>query len=410
MTEREVDVTSIAAGGDGVARSEGLVVFTPRTAPGDRAVVSVEAKGRFARGALRTLLTPSPARVDPPCRHYTRDRCGGCQLQHLAYAAQLDAKRGIVRDAFERIAKRAPPPVAVRASEREWRYREKLTLALRRRPDGTWYGGLHPYDAPGRVFVLEDCPITSERVVGAWREILAASRFFPDERELRGAVRALDEGVSFVLEGARAWARADEFQRAAPSVTALWWAPEGRRARLVADRRERPVPGASFAQVNPAVAAALRARVAELVMAHRPATVVDAYAGTGDTAVLLAERGARVTAIEVDRDASAWSASRLPAGSRAVAGRVEDAIAAALPADVVLVNPPRTGVDERVTAALAACAPAPRALIYVSCNPATLARDVARLPAYAIRSLEAFDMFPQTAHVETVCELVPEAA
>jgi 23S rRNA (uracil1939-C5)-methyltransferase len=109
----------------------------------------------------------------------------------------------------------------------------------------------------------------------------------------------------------------------------------------------------------------------------------------------------------VDADATNRCATLLPEGSRALAGRVEDRLAAALPADVVLLNPPRTGLHERVTDTLQSVSPAPRAVIYVSCDPATLARDLARLPRYRIASLRAFDMFPQTAHVETVCELVP---
>jgi 23S rRNA (uracil1939-C5)-methyltransferase len=117
-----------------------------------------------------------------------------------------------------------------------------------------------------------------------------------------------------------------------------------------------------------------------------------------------------VTAIELDAAAAAWCAQRLPAGSRAIAGRVEDALPTALPADVVILNPPRAGVDARVTSTLEQATPAPRAVIYVSCDPATLARDIARMPRWRIASLLAFDMFPQTAHVETVCELVPEAA
>ncbi|HEX5580774.1 MAG TPA: hypothetical protein VFX39_04300, partial [Gemmatimonadaceae bacterium] len=131
-------------------------------------------------------------------------------------------------------------------------------------------------------------------------------------------------------------------------------------------------------------------------------------AGAGDTAAALAARGVRVTAVELDREAAAWAAARLPEGSRAVAARVEDALDDLLPADVVILNPPRGGVDERVTAALAARPP--RAIVYVSCNPATLARDLARLPGLRPAGVVAFDMFPQTAHVETVCELVPEGA
>jgi 23S rRNA (uracil1939-C5)-methyltransferase len=408
----EVEVESIAAGGDGVARvaepdGGALVVFLPRTAPGDRGRARIERKGRFARGEMVELLRPSPARVEPPCPHYTRDRCGGCQLQHLRYEAQLEAKGGIIADALRRIGRRdvAPPPVA--ASERQWRYRRKLTLALRRR-GGRWIAGLHPYDAPGRVFELADCPITDERVVAAWREIMGAQRFLPRAAELRGAVRLLGDGVSLVLEGGTAWPNARELFEAVPAIQALWWEPEGGRRRLLHDRRRDPSPGASFVQVNAEVAGRLWAEVEERVLALRPATVVDAYSGAGDTAVRLAERGARVTAIEADREAARWCGTRLPTGSRALAARVEDVLAEALPADVVILNPPRTGLHERVPELLEA-APPP-VVIYVSCNPATLARDLARLAGYRVASLRAFDMFPQTAHVETVCELVREAA
>jgi 23S rRNA (uracil1939-C5)-methyltransferase len=136
-----------------------------------------------------------------------------------------------------------------------------------------------------------------------------------------------------------------------------------------------------------------------------PRTAIDAYAGAGQTASLLSQAGIVVTAIELDPDASEWSSSILRAPSRALQGRVEDLLPGALPADLVILNPPRAGVDERVTQTLEANASHIRSLIYVSCNPATLARDVARLPSYGIENVRAFDMFPQTAHVETVCEL-----
>jgi len=409
VSDVEVEIESIAAGGDGVARAGGLVVFVPRTAPGDAASVRVAARGRFARGELRELRRASPARVEPPCPHYTRDRCGGCQLQHMTYSEQLAAKRGIVRDALARIGRRSVSLPEIRPSPEEWRYRRKLTLHLRRR-DGGWIAGLHPYDDARAVFQLHDCPITDARVVGVWRQILAAGELLPRAAALRGAVRLLDDGASLVLEGGAAWPVARRFMDAVPGVSSLWWGRGEERPRLLHERRAVASPGASFAQVNPAVAAALREHVVERVGAYSPSVVVDAYAGAGDTAAPIAARGARVTAIEIDRAAAEWCASRLPPGSRAVAGRVEEEIGAALPADVVLVNPPRTGLDERVPAALVGAHPPARAIIYVSCNPATLARDVTRLRGYAVASLLAFDMFPQTAHVETVCELVPEAA
>ncbi|HEX5580339.1 MAG TPA: TRAM domain-containing protein, partial [Gemmatimonadaceae bacterium] len=168
MTERaRVEIESIAAGGDGVARVDGLVVFVPRSAPGDVGVVDYELRGRLARGRMVELERASAARVEPPCPHYTADRCGGCQLQHLGYEAQLAAKGRIVSDALARIGGHAVASPEVRPSPRPWRYRRKLTLALRR-VGSRWVSGLHPYDAPGRVFDLVDCPITDERVLAAW--------------------------------------------------------------------------------------------------------------------------------------------------------------------------------------------------------------------------------------------------
>jgi 23S rRNA (uracil1939-C5)-methyltransferase len=406
-------IDSIAAGGDGVARHEGLVVFVPRSAPGDVVQAAVTVQGRFARGQLVAIERPSAQRVEPPCVHYVRDRCGGCQLQHLAYGAQLAAKAGIVRDGFERIGRRAVTAPGVRASEPQWRYRRKLTLAMRRLRDGRWIAGLHPHDSPAWVFDLADCPITDERVLATWAELRAAFALLPPgATRLRGAVLGFDDGgASFVLEGGTRWPRAREFFDAVPSLVALWWEPERGPRRLVASRERSGEPTTGFVQVNPAMAGRLAADVVARVRAHAPRRVVDAYAGAGDVAYELAKGGAvQVTAIELDAAQTVWSQARLPRGSRAISGLVEDLLPQALPADVVILNPPRAGVDERVTATLAAATPRPRAIVYVSCNPATLARDVGRLPGWRVAHLESYDMFPQTAHVETLCELVPEDA
>ena len=391
-------------------------MFVPRTAPGDRVRVELEARKRFARGTLQELLSPSDSRIEPLCYHYRVDRCGGCQLQHMSYDAQLNAKGGIIRDALARIGKRSIDVPDVVPSERQWRYRGKLTLALRRADDGRgdWTIGLHPFDDPVRVFQLADCPITDERVVNIWRDVMEARDLFPPATELRASVRLLDEGAAIVMEGGNEWPMRSAFFERVQSATALWWKPLHRPRALVAERYsverrgQGAVAGASFTQVNPEVATLLHGYVVDRARGYRPITLIDAYAGSGATAVRLAERGARVVAIESDRDAAARCASLLPEGSRAIAGRVEDELERALPADVVIVNPPRTGLHERVTALLEGTPTPPRALIYVSCDPATLGRDLARMPRYRIDSLRAFDMFPQTAHVETVCELVPE--
>jgi len=404
-----LEIASIAAGGDGVARSEGIVVFVPRTAPGDVARVSVARAKRFARGRLLSLDAPSPARVEPPCPHYTLDRCGGCQLQHLAYDAQREAKRAIIGDALRRIGRRAADDPVVEPSDAQWRYRRKLTLHLRRVASG-WIAGLHPYDDPVEVFDLRDCPITDERVLAVWAELRPAFDALPRERALRVAVRLLEGGAAVTVEGGRRWADPEALLSAAPSVSEIWWRPEEGTLRLVAARTHEHLAGAAFVQVNSGVAARLRERLLDRVRAYDPAHVVDAYAGTGATAVPLAEDGRRVTAIELDRAAVESLETRLAPPSRVIGGRVEAHIERALPADVVLLNPPRTGVDERVSAALEAQRGAVRALFYVSCDPATLARDLARMPSYRLLGVRGYDMFPHTAHVETLCELAPEPA
>jgi len=409
MTTLDVAIDSIAAGGDGIARADGMVVFVPRTAPGDRVRVQVDARKRFARGSVESIVSPSALRVQPLCYHYRVDRCGGCQLQHLEYAAQLDAKRNIVRDSISRIGKRPVDAPEITPSQAQWRYRRKLTLAMRRRQGAEWVIGLHPYDDPARVFQLADCPITDERVMAVWRQVMEARRFFPDESELRAFVQIVDNGIAVVMEGGSAWPKQSEFFNAVADATALWWKPANRTRSLVAERSAAGA-GAAFQQINEAVGAALHAYVLDRARAHKPRLVIDAYAGSGATAIPLATGGVRVIAIEADRDAADRCGALLAEGSRAVTAKVEDALAEALPADVVLLNPPRTGVHEQVAAILEAAAPAPRAIIYVSCDPATLGRDLARMPRYRIASLRAFDMFPQTAHVETVCELVPESA
>jgi len=395
-----------------------MVAFVPRTAPGDIARVRLAPGERFARGVLDAVVEPGPGRVEPPCPHYVHDRCGGCQVQHMAYGAQLAAKRTIVGDALARIGRVAAEVAPVEASPRPWRYRRKLTLALRRRGGG-WVAGLHPYDRPGDVFALADCPITDERVVAVWRDVLAAGAHLPaDAPALRGAVRLLgdDSGpgeptrAAFTLEGGRGWPGARALADAVPALAAVWHTPDAGGRQLVVDRRADAAPGASFAQVNPAMAAVLGRAVVDAALKFSPARVVDGYAGAGDTAAELAGRGVSVTAIELDAEAARYAADRLGGAGRAVVGRVEDELPAALPADVVVLNPPRAGLDARVPetlerAAAGAFGPAPRGLVYVSCNPATLARDLARLPSYRVRSVRPFDMFPQTAHVETLVVL-----
>jgi 23S rRNA (uracil1939-C5)-methyltransferase len=401
-----LDVESIAAGGDGVCRHDGLVVFVPRTAPGDRISARVEHGKRLARGRVERIDRPSADRADPPCAHYEGDRCGGCQLQHLNVAAQELAKRGIIRDSMRRIGRRTIELPPLTSAPSPWRYRHRLSLALRRNTDGTWRAGLHAWDNPDRVFDLRDCLIAEPRVVELWREVMTAASELPDVPSLRGTVRLVGDRGAFTLEGGSAWPAAESFAaKLGNSFVGVWWAPVNGLRRAVRAPVDG-IPSASFSQVNPAVAARLFDDVFARVRGATPSHVIDAYSGAGDLAARLHDEGVRVTAVEFDEEASRFSATRLPKPSRAIAARVEDVIGGLLPADVVVLNPPRSGVDTRVTAAIEGSDRHTRRVIYVSCDPATLARDIARMPSWKIVDVAAFDMFPQTAHVETVVELV----
>ncbi len=408
-----VHIESVAAGGDGVAHSDGLAVFVPRTAPGDVVDVDLMPDGRFARAHVLALHERSGDRVDPPCVHYERDRCGGCQLQHLRETAQLDAKRGILRDALHRIGKVNVAVPEVLPAPSAWRYRISLTLAIRRDGAGraaTWRFGLRDYEDPERVFDLEDCLISDGQVLSAWNEIRAAASLLPDAPRMTGTVRWLDDGAAFSLRGGSGWPQQviGDFSRACPTISVALWSPDYGVRRVLWDTRADPsTPAFSFTQVNPGVARQLHADVAKRVLAHSARTAIDAYSGAGDVAVVLARAGVTVTAIEVDRDAAQFAALRLTLPSRSIAARVEEALQRALPADVVVLNPPRAGIDAAVAQTLNSAMPKPRAIVYVSCDPATLARDVRRLSDFSVTAVQPYDMFPQTAHVETVCELRP---
>jgi 23S rRNA (uracil1939-C5)-methyltransferase len=403
-----VRVESIAAGGDAVGRLDGLAVFVPRAAPGELVEVTLRKQGRMARGRLMRVIEPSPQRVHPRCGHYDSDRCGGCQLQHLSMESQLTAKQRIVRDAFSRIARRAVQLPPIVPSPAAWEYRSRLTLAMRWQ-HGAWVMGLHAFDDVDRVFDLRECPITDARIVDAWADVRRAAHLLPRAAELRGTVRLAGPDLALILEGADAWPSAREFAAGVPVLNVIRWRPARGAPRIIVDRRGAGTPHESFDQVNQPVAAAARRELVDRAMAASPRTAVDAYAGLGATSLALAERGVQVTAIEADEAASRHSANHLPPPSRSVTGLVEEVLAKYLPADVVILNPPRAGIDARVAEALQS-APWPRRLLYMSCDPATLARDVSRLPAYRVNSLRAYDMFPQTAHVEAVCELIPEDA
>ncbi len=420
-----VRITGIAAGGAGVGRlPDGRAVFVQRTAPGDRVVARVvEGKKRWARAQLLRVLTPSPDRRVAPCPHY--GRCGGCTLEHLAYPAQLRAKASLVVEALRRIGGVEAALPEVTASPDEFRYRNRVSFTLVRLEHGRVVAGFHELEHPGRVLDIgADCLLPEPAVSAVWGRLrerwgLDALRL-PAGARLRLTLRGTGAGpVSLLVDGGFGPGRPDELLADVEGLESIWHRPGDdpeRPAVLLAGAESLPeswqeedvaLSGAVFLQVNRAAAALLEEHVVTLVGDVAGQKVVDAYCGVGLHARRLARRGARVTGIELDPVAVAEARRGAATGDAAefVEARVEDALPAALPAGLVILNPPRAGLDAAVPGQLLAAPPG--RLVYVSCDPATLARDLGRLAAgFELRSIRCFDLFPQTAHVETVADLV----
>jgi 23S rRNA (uracil1939-C5)-methyltransferase len=327
----------------------------------------------------------------------------------MTYDAQLEAKRDIVVQAFRRIGRREVTVGDVVPSPVPWAYRNKLTLTLRKGTAG-WCAGLRAYDDPDAVFALHECPITSDAVLAAWKEVMAASAFLPDATELRGMVRDTGEGAAFHLSGGASWEAAEAFATRCPGLRSIRWEDQRGEVRSVRVDASGATSAASFAQVNAHLAGALHDRAASLATSRDPRRVIDAYGGSGAIAGRMRAPGREVILLELDGDATRLARQEIGGEVRIVTARVEERLTRELPADAVVLNPPRTGVDTEVCRILEHAVPRPATIVYVSCDPATLARDVSRLPSWRVASLTLFDMFPQTAHVETVCELVPEGA
>lgn len=412
-----VRIERIASGGDGVGRlDDGRVVFIPRAAPGDLVeAVRIRREARMARASIGQVLEPGPGRTEPRCPHYDGDRCGGCQLQHLEPGAQRDARRAIVGDALRRLGKFTVADPAIVPADSDWAYRTRITL--HQGPGGAV--GFHRLGEAGRVFELGQCHIAAPDLNALWRQVQAARRWLPSgldtltlRRERNGVLHVLVRGNDAAWPGATQFAR-----HLAEHGVVTWWQPEAGAARVIVVERpatldHRPsnseaFPATVFEQVNPTMGDKVRQFAVDALGDVQGRAGWDLYAGIGEASMLLAARGAQVESVE--RDARAVNLAAAAAGGGAVtrhAATAEAAVASLGPADFVLANPPRTGLAAEVVDAIAARRPG--RFVYVSCDPATLARDLRRLgPAWSLDAVTAFDLFPQTAHVETVAVVSP---
>lgn len=400
----EVRIRAIASGGNGVGTlADGRAVFVPRTAPGDLVTLrAVRLRRRHAEARLGELREPGPGRVTPPCPHYFRDDCGGCQVQHLDAPTQRAVRQRIVGDAIRRIAKLdlADPPIV--PSDQEFGYRNKITLTYR-----PGLLGYHRLGAAGEVFALEHCHIAEPAVHELFLAVRKGIPHLPSDTEQVVLRLDADGGRHVIVRtpGGRAWGKGEAFAAAIGVPATVWWHPADGAPRAVAGSAT-PWPATVFEQVHPAMGRAVRRAAAEAVggPAHPGEVAWDLYAGIGETTTMLAEAGYRVESVEIDPRAVHLARERATSAARREVGDVAQVVGRLSNPGAVVVNPPRAGLDQRVATALVAAVP--RRIAYVSCDPATLARDLARMTdTFRLTTVTAFDQFPQTAHVETLAVL-----
>jgi 23S rRNA (uracil1939-C5)-methyltransferase len=420
----EVTVEKGVYRGLGLARHEGQVVFVARAFPNDRLRVRVEsARPGYVEGRSESLLAPSAERRPSPCPYVPR--CGGCAYQELDYGAQLRLKAAVLRESLQRAGVPWAGELFARGSPEEgWRLRASLHVAQK---DGRVLLGLHE-EGSHRVVDVERCLQLSTRTSSVARRLAAALQARPEGA--RG-VRGLDlaespEGDELVAVfetelGAGPITRLAALGDAAPELTGLG-ALTGLPRRFVTLRGDPHVNASvrglrlrahaqSFFQANRFLVEDLVDVVLGLLEPGRP--VLDLYAGVGLFALPLAGRAPRVQAVESNptavEDAEENARRAGTDNLRVLRGEVE-AVLARLPADAgeaIVLDPPRTGAGNAVVALIAGRRP--DAIVYVSCDPPTLGRDLAAFArrGYVPDTIQAFDMFPDTYHLETVVRLVP---
>jgi 23S rRNA (uracil1939-C5)-methyltransferase len=442
--EVELDVDSLAYGGNGVARLGGFVVFVRRGLPGDRVRARVTKVKRNHAEALATeVLEPGPQRVDAPCAHYPA--CGGCRFQDLAYEAQLAAKAAQVEDARRRIGRiDAPPLEPIVPAESIFHYRNKLEYSFTQLEDGPTLG-FHKAGRGDEVLEIERCWLTTD----LGNAIRNAVRAWAREEGLRAYDQATGEGYLrhlVVREGRNTrqalvqlvTAKGERFERGYlvevlrrfPEVRSIHWAVNDTPAEVTnlptallwgEDAIEEEILGLrfrirpnAFLQTNTQMAERLYALALEYAALTGEETVYDLYCGTGTIGLSMARDALTVWGVDVSEESIACAlenAELNEIGNAAFfAGNVGQALEelrerAGDPA-LVVVDPPRAGLAGKALRRVGALA-APR-IVYVSCNPTTLAGDVKTLAAeygYRLERARPVDMFPHTPHVETVALL-----
>jgi len=404
MSQLTLRLEGMAHGGAALGRHEGKVIFVPYALPGERVRVEVvEDRGRYAHARLLEVLEPSPERVPPPCPYFGPEGCGGCQLQHAAYPAQLRLKTQVVTDQLIRIGRFTDPPVRPALPDPTgWAYRNQARF------HPTPEGGLGFRTASThRVVAVEHCRILHPILADLYNALdLDLSEL--QSLTLRAGTATGDRMVIFEMEEDEPPSLSTDLP-----VSCVLLLSDGRYANLVGRNYLREivagiiyrVSAPSFFQVNTRQAEQLVRLVLDYLDLRGGEVVLDGYCGVGLFTLPLAQRAGLVIAVEwepaavedlLENAAELDNVEVVEGSVAAVLSDVEE------PLDAVLVDPPRSGLEKETMQSLVTAAPS--RIVYVSCDPATLARDGRRLAeaGYRLVEVQPVDVFPQTYHIETV--------
>ena len=386
----EVITERLAFGGDAVARYDGLAVFVPFASPKEQLRVRItEKKKSFVRAVIEQVLAPSPFRREPPCQYF--GKCGGCQLQHLTYEAQLESKAGFVRDALERIGRLDWPHEIKIISAAEFGYRSRAQVKI------DWKARRVGFNRANSNVVcdVETCPILApelDRALASIRDAVANPNDHTQSRSYQVEMAAGENAIA--LE---------------PPIAAL---PGGPLRQVVHNAIYNFDPS-TFFQSNSLLLDELIDKALGPRSGDRGDLAIDLYAGVGLFTIQMARRFKRVIGVESDARAAKYALQNIAVNeltnieiqTSSVESWLESYLATnPTPPDFVLLDPPRTGAAESVPLIAAL---KPSRITYVSCDPATLARDLRVLvdSGYELSRITAVDLFPQTYHVETVVTL-----
>ena len=441
----DLTIEGYASDGQGIARLNGMAVFVKGALRGEVCRVSLMKVGKTAAwGRVTEVLSPSPMRQAPDCPHYPK--CGGCALRHMRYEEELSFKRQRVDDALARIGGLDLRVEAIHGAASPFRYRNKAQFPVANAPDGVRVGFYRArshdvIDVP-ECLLLSPAADAAGRAVKAWMRQYGVPAY--DEAAHTGLVRHVfvrtsRAGASLVCIVANGDALPEEaalvsaLRAAVPGLSGVVFNANTRRTNVILGDSYRTLWGAdtldetlcgltfrisvpSFFQVNPVQTEVLYGRAVDLAELTGQETVLDLYCGAGTISLAMARSAGRVigaeiipSAVENARENARRNDLHNAEFICADAGQAAQELAArGLHPDVICVDPPRKGLSPQVIEAIVQMAP--RRIVYVSCDPATLARDLKLLTEHGYRPLraEAVDMFPRTSHVETAVSLVRE--